>query len=117
MPEFTDIVEFYLALIDNLKKGTITSDAPLDMTVLRVASEQLAYVDNRRDAKKNGYDFWKGIGISPLISKGIGKGQLYSESQEFPDFVFKVKNEGGQLVCGSLLETKDSRGNSISSFN
>ncbi len=42
MFEFTDIVEFYLALIDNLKKGTITLDSPLDMTVLRVSWEQLA---------------------------------------------------------------------------
>ena len=117
MFELADIVEFYLTLIDNLKKGSITSDAPLDVTVLRLAWEQLAYVDNRRDAKKNGYDFWKGIDTNSLTGKSIGKGQLYSESQEFPDFVFKVKEQGGQLVCGSLLETKDSRGGSISSFN
>lgn len=117
MFEFVDIVEFYLSLIDNLKKGTITSDSPLDMTVTRVAWEQLAYVDNRRDAKKNGYDFWKSTATALLTGKGIGKGQLYSESQEFPDFIFKVKKDSGQLVCGSLLETKDSQGGSISSFN
>ncbi len=117
MSEFTDIVVFYLALINNLKKGTITFDSPLDMLVLRVSWEQLAYIDNRRDAKNYGYDFWKGIATTSLTGKGIGKGQLYSESQEFPDFVFKVKKDGGQLVCGSLLETKDSRGGSISSFN
>ncbi|MBI2287712.1 MAG: hypothetical protein HYU83_01800, partial [Chloroflexi bacterium] len=87
MSEFADIAEFYLALIDNLKKGTITSDSPLDMTVLRVAWEQLAYVDNRRDAKKHGYDFWKGVDTASLTGKGVGKTQLYSESQEFPDFV------------------------------
>jgi len=115
MFKFSDIVEFYLALINNLKKGTITLDSPLDMTVLRVSWGQLAYIDNRRDAKNYGYDFWKGVDVASL--KGIGKGQLYSESQEFPDFVFKVKEHGGQLVCGSLLETKDSRGGSISSFN
>ena len=117
MLEFMDIVEFYLALIDNLKKGTITLNAPLDMTILRVSWEHLAYVDNRRDAKNYGYDFWKGSDITSLTGKGIGKGQLYSESQEFPDFVFKVRESGGQLVCGSLLETKDTLSGSISSFN
>ncbi len=117
MFEFTDAVDFYLSLIGNLKKGSITFDAPLDIMVLRVAWEQLAYVDNRRDAKKNGYDFWKGIDIHSLTGKIIGKGQLYSESQVFPDFVFKVKEHEGHLLCGSLLETKDSSGGSISSFN
>lgn len=117
MLEFTDVVEFYLALIDNLKKGTITLNAPLDMTILRVSWEHLAYVDNRRDAKEYGYDFWKGSDIILLTGKGIGKGQLYSESQEFPDFVFRVRESGGQLTCGSLLETKDTRSGGISSFN
>lgn len=117
MFEFGDVVEFYLALIGNLKKGTITFDAPLDMTVLRVSSEHLAYVDSRRDAKKYGYDFWKGINVASITRKIIGKAQLYSESQEFPDFVFKVKEQGGKLTCGSLLETKDSSSGGISSFN
>ncbi len=117
MFEFTDIVEFYLALINNLKKGTVTLDSPLDMTVLRVSWEQLAYIDNRRDAKNYGYDFWKGIDITSLSGKEVGKGQLYSESQAFPDFVFKVNKYEEQLVCGSLLETKDTRSGGISSFN
>ncbi|MBI2858527.1 MAG: hypothetical protein HYX90_05550 [Chloroflexi bacterium] len=112
MREFADIVEFYLALVQNLKNGSITLDAPLDVTLLRVSWGDLAYVDNRRDAQKSGYDFWKGTDTGV-----IGKNQLYSESQEFPDFVFKAREEKGQLLCGSLLETKDSRGGGMSSFN
>lgn len=115
MLEFIDVVEFYIALLNNLKRGTITLDSPLDMIVLRVSWEQLAYIDNRRDARNYGYDFWRGIDVASL--KGIGKSQLYSESQEFPDFVFNVREHGGQLVCGSLLETKDTRSGGISSFN
>lgn len=112
MREFEDIVEFFIGLLQNLKRGSITLDSPLDMTVLRVSWDNLAYVDNRRDAKKYGYDFWQGID-TPAISKG----QLYSESQEFPDFVYKSRNQNGQPVCGSLLETKDTAGGTISSFN
>ncbi len=112
MHDFEDIVEFYLGLIQNLKRGSITLDSPLDMTILRMSWDNLAYVDNRRDARKYGYDFWKGIN-TPSISKG----QLYSESQEFPDFVYKTRNQNGQPVCGSLLETKDTLGGTISSFN
>ena len=117
MFEFADIIDFYIELIGNFKKGAITPDSPLDMTVLRMSWEQLAYVDNRREAKRYGYDFWKGINIDPLIGKLISRNQLYSESQEFPDFVFKVKEQHGQLVCGSLLETKDSASGGVSSFN
>lgn len=117
MLDFEDVIDFYTALIDNLKKGTIGADSPLDMTVLRVSWNQLAYIDNRRDAKKYGYDFWKGLDSTAIAGKGVGKSQLYSESQEFPDFVFRTRKERGQLSCGSLLETKDTAGGSISSFN
>ncbi len=117
MFEFTDVVDFYQSLISNLKKGTITLNSPLDRIVLGVSLEQLAYVDNRKEAWNKGYDFWKGIDIASLSGKVIGKNQLYSESQKFPDFVFKVKEYDGQLACGSLLETKDTSGGSISSFN
>lgn len=117
MFEFADIADFYLSLINNLKKGSITLDSPLDMTVLRVSWNKLAYIDNRRDAKSYGYDFWRGIDTTLLPSKGIGQNQRYSESQKFPDFVFKVEEHGGQLTNGSLLETKDTRSGGISSFN
>ncbi len=117
MLDFEDVIDFYLALIDNLKKGTIVADSPLDMTVLRVAWNQLAYIDNRRDAKKYGYDFWKGLDPGAVVGKTIGKNQMYSESQEFPDFVFKTRTENSQLFGGSLLETKDAVGGTISSFN
>ena len=42
---------------------------------------------------------------------------MYSESAQFPDFIFKVRLYEKQLFCGSLLELKDSKGGTISSFN
>ncbi len=117
MFEFIDVADFYISLINNLKKGTVTLESSLDRIVLGVYFEQLAYVDNRKEAKNKGYDFWKGIDIASLSGKAIGKNQLYSESQKFPDFVFRAREYDGKLVCGSLLETKDTGGGSISSFN
>ena len=52
-----------------------------------------------------------------MYKGGISKNQLYSQSQEFPDFVLKVRKYNEQLVCGSLLESKDTIGGIISSFN
>jgi hypothetical protein len=42
---------------------------------------------------------------------------MYSQSQHFPDFLFKVQKKGEQCLGGSLVELKDSKGGSISSFN
>lgn len=117
MNEFADVVEFYSNLIRNLKQGLITVDAPLDGIVRRIAWNDLAYVDNRKGARNEGYDFWQNIDPETTKRQGITRNQLYSQSQEFPDFVFKAKTLNGQPVCGSLLESKDAAGGSISSFN
>lgn len=117
MPDFDEVVEFYINLVNSLKNGTIVRDSPLDLTVVRVSWGNLAYIDNRRDAKENGYDFWKGIDASAPARYGISQKQLYSESQEFPDFVFKAQYQNGHLTGGTLLETKDTAQGAISSFN
>lgn len=117
MNEFADILDFYCSLIQSLKQGTITIDAPLDRITRRIAWNALAYVDNRKGAREEGYDFWQNVDLETCIRRGISKNQLYSQSQEFPDFVFKVRKYNEQLVCGSLLESKDTIGGIISSFN
>ena len=42
---------------------------------------------------------------------------MYSKSEQFPDFMFKVRKHFGKLFCGCLLELKDSKGGNIASFN
>jgi hypothetical protein len=117
MREIADVVNFYASLIDRLKKGTLTLDAGLDTIVRRVSWDELAYIDDRKGAFAESYDFWKGVDPSVFLAKGIGKQQLYSQSQVFPDFVYKVRKHDGKLIHGSLLETKDTSGSGISSFN
>ena len=78
----------------------------------------MAYIDNRKDAKQlYGFDFWSNLNVDWLKSKGIEERLLYSQSQHFPDFLFKVKKHGKKTIGGSLIELKDSRGGSIASFN
>jgi hypothetical protein len=76
--------------------------------------------------KKFGFDFWEGMkkqfnGEKNFKNftkkKGIDESTLYSKSEHFPDFIFKVKRQENELICGSLLELKDSKGASIASFN
>jgi hypothetical protein len=90
----------------------------LEEFVIRECGDDLAYVDNRRDAKrKYGFDFWGGLGVDRLKVQGIEKRLLYSESQQFPDFLFKVRKCGEKYIGGSLMELKDSRGGNVASFN
>ena len=117
MNEFDDIVQFYLNLIQQLKQGIVTISAPLDAITRRVAWNAYTYVDNRKGARDDGYDFWQNVDSTKLKKQGIAEKQLYSQSQVFPDFMFKVKKYSGRLICGSLLESKDTAGGTISSFN
>jgi len=101
-----------------LKKGTINLHSPLEEFIIRKCGSDLAYIDNRRDAKqKYGFDFWSNFNVDWLKNQGISKRLLYSESQQFPDFLFKVKKRGEKYVGGSLIELKDSKGGNIASFN
>lgn len=86
--------------------------------MIRKCGDDLAYVDNRRDAKrKYGFDFWRGMSVDRFKAQGIEKRLLYSESQQFPDFLFKTRKRGEKYVGGSLIELKDSKGGNIASFN
>lgn len=108
----------FVRVVNNLKKGKINLNSPLEEFVIRNCGEDLAYVDNRKDAKEAyGFDFWKNKRVDWLKNQGIEKRLLYSQSQQFPDFLFKVKKDGERYVSGSLIELKDSKGISIASFN
>ena len=52
-----------------------------------------------------------------LKKQGLSESILYSQSQRFPDFLFKTKKNEGVYSHGSLLELKDSKGANIASFN
>jgi hypothetical protein len=110
---FQDVIEFYINAVENFKERKLNLCSPLEEIVLKSAGSNLAYVDNRRDAlKKYGFDFWEGE-----RPRGIDRKVLYSKSDNFPDFLFKVRRINGDFICGSLLELKDSEGGNVASFN
>ena len=113
-----DATRLFIGVVNNLKKGTIDLHSPLEEFVIRKCGNDLAYIDNRRDAKQiYGFDFWGNLSVNWLKNQGIEKRLLYSESQQFPDFLFKVKKLGKRHIDGSLIELKDSKGGNIASFN
>jgi hypothetical protein len=127
MNEFIDAIELFAGIVKSLIQNQVNLHSPLEEMVLKSCGTKLAYVDNRRDAKeKFGFDFWEGMkkqfndeeDFKNFIKmKGINERTLYSKSEQFPDFIFKVKRQENELICGSLLELKDSNGASIASFN
>jgi len=113
-----DATTLFVRAVNNLKKGTINLHSPLEELVIRTCGKDLAYIDNRKDAKQiYGVDFWANYGADMLKKQGIQERLLYSQSQHFPDFLFKVKKQREQYIGGSLIELKDSKGGSIASFN
>jgi len=126
MYEFTDAVDFYIRMINTLKSGIITLHSSLEEIGLRAGKDNFAYIDNRRDARrKYGYDLWGSTKnqfedekqFVSWIKSRINEKLLYSKSEQFPDFIFKVRKHADKLICGSLLELKDSKGGSVASFN
>lgn len=127
MNEFDDGIELFIGIVSGFKYKQINFSTPLDGIVLKTCSTSLAYIDNRRDAlKKYGFDIWnsikKQLSKKPAFNhwiktKGIDERILYSKSEQFPDFLFKVRKSEDTLNCGSLLELKDSKGGSVASFN
>ena len=114
----TDAATLFVEVINNLKTGKINLHSPLEEFVIKTCGKKLAYIDNRKDAKQvYGFDFWSNLSEDWLRSKGIQKTLLYSQSQHFPDFLFKVKKPAKKIIGGSLIELKDSKGGSIASFN
>ncbi|MHC1570012.1 MAG: hypothetical protein ACXQTA_03170 [Candidatus Syntropharchaeales archaeon] len=59
MSQFDDIVDFYIGMNELLKSGGVSLGTPLEEIVLRSCEDCSAYIDNRRDAKRSGYDLWK----------------------------------------------------------
>ena len=118
MNEFTNSAQFFISAVNDLKKGRISLHSPLEEIILKTCRNKLAYIDNRKDAKeKYGYDLWSGIDEKLLKDQGVARRLLYSESQQFPDFLFKTQEHNGRCVAGSLMELKDSKGGNIASFN
>lgn len=113
-----DATDFFIRVVNNLKKGTLNLHSPLEEFVIRKCEKDLAYIDNRKDAKQiYGFDFWSNLSVDWLKNQGIDKRLLYSQSQQFPDFLFKVKKQGRKYISGSLMELKDSKGGNVASFN
>jgi len=114
----TDATHLYVEVINNLKRGVINLHSPLEEIVIRTCGHDLAYIDNRRGAKEHyAFDFWRNISVDQLKAHEIQKSLLYSQSQRFPDFLFKTKIQEGKYVNGSLMELKDAKGSNIASFN
>ncbi len=103
----------FIGVVNGLKRRKFDLNTPLEEIVLMTSKADLAYVDDRRKAREDyGVDFWSGIDV-----REINKELLYSSSQQFPDFIFRIGKRKGRLTCGSLLELKDSKGGNIASFN
>jgi len=114
----TDAAHLFIQMANNLKKGIINLHSPLEEIVIKTCGNDLAYIDNRKEAKeKYGFDFWRSFSIDWLKAHGIGKNLLYSKSQRFPDFLFKTKMHEETYTNGSLMELKDAKGTNIASFN
>jgi len=115
---FTDATTLFVEVVNNLKKDSINLHSPLEEFVIKTCGKKLAYIDNRKDARQvHGFDFWSNLSEDWLKSKGIQKALLDSKSDHFPDFLFKVNKQGKKIIGGSLVELKDSKAGSISSFN
>jgi len=114
----TDATTLFVRLANSLKKGVINLHSPLEELVIKTCGNDLAYIDNRKDARQAyGFDFWSNLSEDWLRRRGIQKTLLYSQSQHFPDFLFKVNKQGKKIIGGSLVELKDSKAGSIASFN
>jgi hypothetical protein len=98
--EFREIIDVFIKIVSLLREGRLTLNSPLEEIVIKAGGENLAYIDNRRDAmEKYGFDFWHKIRsqfdneenfLKFIQSKGVNKQLLYSKSEQFPDFIFKV---------------------------
>ncbi len=107
-----------------LKKISIHDD--LEKIVLFSSYPNLAYVDGRKKALKHKIDVWKELRDRGFLEEDL-KGKLnlknlYTDSQIFPDFMFKsvIEKRNGKrskITGGEILELKDSAGSGIASFN
>ncbi|MCD5390510.1 hypothetical protein LR007_01385 [candidate division NPL-UPA2 bacterium] len=126
MYEYIDGADLFVGIINALKTGQINPHSPLEEITLKAGKDNFSYIDNRRDAKgEYDYDLWEatknqfenGKEFVNWIKNRLNEKLLYSKSEQFPDFILKVRKHAGKLICGSLLELKDSKGGIVASFN
>lgn len=126
MPVPADAVHFFITTVKNLKSRKVSLGSNLKEIAWSGSYNRFAYADNRKRAKELGYDLWASLKkkfgterdfVGWVEEKGIEERLLYSDSWVFPDFLFKVSKENAELICGSIMELKDSKFGSISSFN
>ena len=117
------MVKTFLEMIKLLESGKIKLHDELEKIVLTSSFSNLAYVDGRKTARKLGFDVWQEIKLKrkypeDTLKRKLKIKNLYTDSQAFPDFMFKsVESQNSQLVGGEILELKDSKGSNIASFN
>ena len=112
-----EILEFFVECAKKLREGVLDlANSKLEDMVLLSAGENLAYIDDRKYAKEKGIDILEGASIPSEIKRKIEK-KRFTKSNLFPDFMFKAKERNGNFDGGSILELKDSKSNSIASFN
>lgn len=126
MIEISDIIELFTQAIQKFQNNELNLLSPLDKIVIDSVGSNLAYIDHRKDANNiYKFNFWEQIqtklgknSFNGLPRKlNIKKSSLYSNSNQFPDYLFKVREYNGDLTCGNLLELKDSKSGTIASFN
>ena len=112
-----EILEFFVECAKKLREGVLDlANSKLEDMVLLSAGKNLAYVDDRKYAKEKGIDILKGASIPSKIKRKIEE-KRFTKSNLFPDFMFKARERDGNFDGGSILELKDSKNNSIASFN
>ncbi len=107
-------------MVELLESKKISLHDELEKFVLKSSFSNLAYVDGRKTAKKLGFDIWKDLKqkySEEELKRILGINDLYTDSQAFPDFMFKSVSQDNQLIGGEILELKDSKGGNIASFN
>lgn len=122
---FPDIIEIYNSLAYKINNGLIKPNEPLEKLIISIFSHNIAYLDNKKDAlNKYEFDFWREIKLKDKVKTteylkrwNLSVGNLYSNSGQFPDFVFKTEIINDKINSGSILELKDSKSGTISSFN
>ncbi|AHF81287.1 hypothetical protein [Thermococcus paralvinellae] len=107
-------------MVELLESKKISLYDELEKIVLTSSFSNLAYVDGRKTANKLGFDIWqdlKQIYSEEVLKRKLKIKDLYTDSQAFPDFMFKSISQDNQLIGGEILELKDSKGGGIASFN
>jgi len=109
-----DVAEFFITCARNFMERKLSlAESKLEEIVLKSARGKLAYIDDRRYAKKIGYDLFENVNVPRNLVK-----KKYTKSNLFPDFLFRTREEGKTFKSGYILELKDTESKTgIASFN